>query len=67
MTDSGHIIDHLNQRIQSSHDRLEMFEQLNMTLEEEKKTLLLQVNKLLEQVLITINNYIDVGVARRVG
>jgi hypothetical protein len=30
-----------------------MLEQLNQTLEEEKKTLLLQVNKLLEQVICT--------------
>ena len=33
-----------------------MLEQLNATLEEEKKTLLLQVNKLLEQVSSTPNS-----------
>ena len=31
------------------HDRIQMLEQLNQTLKEEKKTLLGQVNKLLEQ------------------
>lgn len=31
------------------HDRIQMLDQLNQTLEEEKKTLLGQVNKLLEQ------------------
>ena len=35
-----------NQRL---NDRIQMFEQLNQTLEEEKRTLLVQVNKLLEQ------------------
>ena len=50
VTDSGHLIDQLKQRNENLQDRLEMFEQLNNTLEEEKKTLLMQVNKLLEQV-----------------
>ena len=31
------------------NDRIQMLEQLNSTLEEEKRTLLVQVNKLLEQ------------------
>ena len=35
-----------NQRL---HDRIQMLEQLTSTLEEEKRTLLGQVNKLLEQ------------------
>ena len=35
-----------NQRL---NDRIQMLEQLNHTLEEEKKTLLLQINKMMEK------------------
>ena len=47
--EAKHIIQGLEGSNQRLNDRMQMLDQLNHTLEEEKKTLLAQVNKLLEQ------------------
>lgn len=47
--EAKHVIQQHESHGQRLNDRIQMLEQLNHTLEEEKKTLLLQVNKLLEK------------------
>ena len=47
--EAKHVLHQHESHGQRLNDRIQMLEQLNHTLEEEKKTLLLQVNKLLEK------------------
>lgn len=49
LTDAKHIIQKLETGGQHQSDRITMLEKLNSTLEEEKKALLTQMNKLLEK------------------
>ncbi len=47
--EAKHVLQQQDGHNQRLNDRIQMLEQLNLTLEEEKKTLLQQVNKMLEK------------------